>query len=144
LLKDNVSIFKGKGILYHEKHFIDQYGISPFQWKDVKAIAGCKSDEVPGIKGVGEKTAIKFILKQLKGKKYDLITSEESKKIIERNKKLVYLPHSKTKKIKFNNDETNLDRFKTIFKKFKMNYFLRDRMDEWENLCCYKEFEYDR
>ena len=31
----------------------------------MKAIAGCKSDEVPGIAGVGEKTAIKFLKNEL-------------------------------------------------------------------------------
>ena len=41
--------------------FIGEWGLNPLQWVMVKALAGCKSDCVPGIDGVGEKTAAKFL-----------------------------------------------------------------------------------
>lgn len=37
------------------------YGISCHSWPTVKAIAGCKSDNIRGVIGVGEKTAIKYL-----------------------------------------------------------------------------------
>ena len=46
--------------------FSEKWGISPTQWADVKAIAGCSSDNVVGISGVGEKTAVKFLRGELK------------------------------------------------------------------------------
>ncbi len=42
--------------------FHAEYGISPVQWVEVKAIAGCSTDNVPGMRGVGEATAVKYVL----------------------------------------------------------------------------------
>ena len=52
-------------LLTHDK-FCRVYGITPQQWIDVKALAGCSSDNIPGIPGVGEKTAIKYLKGELK------------------------------------------------------------------------------
>lgn len=37
-------------------------GLPPYKWADVKAIAGCRSDAVPGIKGIGTDTAVEYLL----------------------------------------------------------------------------------
>jgi len=37
-------------------------GLPPYKWADVKAIAGCRSDAVPGIKGIGTNTAVEYLL----------------------------------------------------------------------------------
>lgn len=42
-------------------HFKAQYGIEPRQWIDVKALLGDKSDNIPGVHGVGEKAALPLI-----------------------------------------------------------------------------------
>ena len=47
--------------VYDEKIFIDEFGITPTQFIDVKGLMGDKSDNIPGIPGVGEKTAFKLI-----------------------------------------------------------------------------------
>ncbi|MDP2871402.1 MAG: DNA polymerase I [Bacillota bacterium] len=39
----------------------EQYGIEPAQFRDVKALMGDTSDNVPGIRGIGEKTALKLV-----------------------------------------------------------------------------------
>jgi DNA polymerase I len=46
---------------YTEEKFRKEYGVAPAVWKQVKAIAGCNSDCVPGVRGVGDKTAAKFL-----------------------------------------------------------------------------------
>ncbi len=43
--------------------FEDKYGITPEQFVDVKALMGDSSDNVPGVKGIGEKTAFQYIQK---------------------------------------------------------------------------------
>ncbi|WP_368504273.1 5'-3' exonuclease H3TH domain-containing protein [Alkalihalophilus sp. As8PL] len=48
-------------ILYTHKHFQEEYGITPTQWIDVKALLGDKSDNIPGCPGVGEKSALPLI-----------------------------------------------------------------------------------
>lgn len=62
LLDENVSIYNPtKKELLTEQLFTKRYGITPKQWPMVKAIAGCKSDTIQGVRGVGEKTAIKYL-----------------------------------------------------------------------------------
>lgn len=40
---------------------VDDYGITPEQFVDLKALMGDSSDNIPGVMGVGEKTALKLI-----------------------------------------------------------------------------------
>lgn len=41
--------------------FVEKYGVQPEQFVDVKALMGDSSDNIPGVAGVGEKTALKLI-----------------------------------------------------------------------------------
>lgn len=65
LLAENVSMIKTKG-LYTLKKFQSDYNIHPAQWASVKAWAGCSSDNVPGLVGIGEKRACQFLLGKFK------------------------------------------------------------------------------
>jgi DNA polymerase-1 len=72
------------------KWFKEKYDIEPEQWALVKAYAGCKSDTVPGIYGVGESKAIKII----KGDSKETNRLQESnQEEIELWKRLTVLPH---------------------------------------------------
>ncbi|MCD6149591.1 DNA polymerase I [bacterium] len=44
-------------VLYDEKKVKERYGLKPEQLKDFKGLRGDPSDNIPGVKGVGEKTA---------------------------------------------------------------------------------------
>ncbi len=48
-------------ILYDEQAVEQKYGIKPEQLADLKALAGDVSDNIPGLPGVGEKTATKLL-----------------------------------------------------------------------------------
>lgn len=74
--------------------FLETYGIEPRRWALVKAIAGCSGDEVPGIRGVGEKTALAYVKRLLKpeSKAFQSIQCPEGREIVRRNRKLVQLP----------------------------------------------------
>lgn len=57
-----VILAKNKGdVLFDRARFFEEYGISPRQLIDVKALMGDTSDNIPGVKGIGEKTALKLI-----------------------------------------------------------------------------------
>ena len=60
---DFLNLSKNK--LITSKSFFSEYGILPAQWGMVKQIAGCSSDNVKGIQGVGEITAIKYLKGEL-------------------------------------------------------------------------------
>ena len=47
--------------VYDEESFIKEYEVTPTQFIDVKGLMGDKSDNIPGVPGVGEKTAFKLI-----------------------------------------------------------------------------------
>lgn len=46
---------------FDEKHFAEKYSMTPQQFIDYKALRGDSSDNIPGVKGVGEKTAKQLI-----------------------------------------------------------------------------------
>ena len=47
--------------LYDEKKFIDEYGFEPPKLVDYKGLRGDSSDNIPGVKGIGEVTATNLI-----------------------------------------------------------------------------------
>ncbi|KKL72997.1 hypothetical protein LCGC14_2079330, partial [marine sediment metagenome] len=99
--------------------FGNKWGIAPEQWADVKAMAGCKSDNVKGIKGVGEKTAIKFLHSDLPAhhKIYSTIM-EQKDEVLKTNRPLVTLPYKDTPKPYIQDDELSEKRFIKVFNKF--------------------------
>lgn len=46
---------------YDESVLMDQYGLTPSHMPDLKGLMGDASDNIPGIPGVGEKTALKLL-----------------------------------------------------------------------------------
>lgn len=46
---------------YTVDHFKAEYGIEPDQWIDVKALLGDPSDNIPGVAGVGQRSALPLI-----------------------------------------------------------------------------------
>ncbi|WP_226581742.1 5'-3' exonuclease [Halobacillus litoralis] len=68
LLQPNVHVVllkKGYGNYaeYQDYSFTEEKGITPQQLIDLKALMGDSSDNYPGVKGIGEKTALKLLLK---------------------------------------------------------------------------------
>ena len=64
LISNNVSIklLKSKDyIKYNLDTFRKDYGIEPINIIDLKALMGDSSDNIPGVKGIGEKTALKLL-----------------------------------------------------------------------------------
>ncbi len=64
LINDNVSVLLVKTkdtVEFTRDVFFENYGIEPDAFVDVKALMGDTSDNIPGVLGIGEKTALKLI-----------------------------------------------------------------------------------
>ncbi|GGE44920.1 5'-3' exonuclease [Pullulanibacillus camelliae] len=66
LVDDNISVAimkKGQGnyAVYQTDNFYEQRGLYPHQIVDLKGLMGDTSDNYPGVKGIGEKTALKLL-----------------------------------------------------------------------------------
>ncbi len=106
LIRHNVSFHnpqKAKTITL--QGFMKTYGIIPEQWAVVKCLAGCDTDEVPGIKGIGEKTVLKYLKGDLKQttKAFRKIKRLRTK-YIKKNYPLVVLPFANTKNFRLKED----------------------------------------
>ena len=64
LISDEVTVKLLKSndyIMMDKNEFRNTYGIDPIRMIDLKALMGDSSDNIPGVKGIGEKTAIKLL-----------------------------------------------------------------------------------
>ncbi len=64
LITESTTVILAKtkeDIFFTKDEFEKTYGITPNQFVDVKALMGDSSDNIPGVSGIGEKTALKLI-----------------------------------------------------------------------------------
>ena len=64
LITDNTAVILVKtkeDIVYDRETFISEYKVTPESYVHVKALMGDSSDNIPGVAGIGEKTAFKLI-----------------------------------------------------------------------------------
>lgn len=116
---------------YTKDLFIREYGIRPSRWKKIKSIAGCGSDNVKGLEGVGEKTVIKYLKGELKEetKTWQRIHTYDSRL----TEKLVSLPFEGCVNLreKIRKDNCTPDKFTRAFQKYGCQSLL-DHLDKWE------------
>lgn len=94
LISSQTSIYLlNKKKLYTLEDFTKEWGISPIQWIDVKSIAGCSSDNIIGIDGVGEILAAKYIRGQVKSSSNLFRKIAEKSFVWRQNFDLVRLPY---------------------------------------------------
>jgi len=134
-LQANTKIYTpSKKRFMTRRRFITEYGINPSSWRYIKALAGCSSDGVPGIRGVGEKTALKF-WKGVLDKKSKIYKKIEEKKeaIFKKNIPLVFLPFEGTEDLKHLGNDFDFKTFKKICRKYGMVSFLeKEKLKEWK------------
>ncbi|MEK7080460.1 MAG: 5'-3' exonuclease H3TH domain-containing protein [Patescibacteria group bacterium] len=68
LVSDKIKVYTlGKGIkdtvIYDKNKVVERFGVAPEQMNDFKALTGDPSDNVPGVPGIGKKTAAEIIQK---------------------------------------------------------------------------------
>ena len=92
--------------------FMERWGFGPERWAEVKAIAGCKTDDVPGVVGVGEATAAKYIRDELgeDTKAFQKIESYPWRA----NLRIVKLPYRGTPSFKIEPDEVTESKWQDL------------------------------
>ena len=90
LISDEVEVklLKQSGhILMTREEFKNTYQVEPIRMIDLKALMGDASDHIPGVKGIGEKTAINLLVKygSLDGlyENIDSVTGKTKEKLLE-------------------------------------------------------------
>ncbi|MGB9833046.1 MAG: DNA polymerase I, partial [Caldisericum exile] len=141
LIQKNVKLLvTRKGVtkieVYDEEKFIKEFGFEPVHLVDYKALLGDVSDNIEGVKGIGEKTASKLIseFKSVENiiKNEEIVErfhlNGEEEKIL-RNKSLCMLV--KDVPIEFRLEELKVPDFKTekaykVLKKFEFNSLIKE------------------
>ncbi|HOW60613.1 MAG TPA: DNA polymerase I [Candidatus Moranbacteria bacterium] len=68
LIDDKTKVYTMKrglsdAVIYDEEKVFERYGLKPEQLIDYKGLRGDPSDNIPGVKGIGEKTAVDLLKK---------------------------------------------------------------------------------
>ncbi len=84
-----------EGLIYDAAKVKEEYGVEPDRMIDIMSLMGDAIDNIPGVKGIGEKTAVELIAEfgSLDGvyNNIDKIKSEARKRILSENKEMAYL-----------------------------------------------------
>ena len=139
ITKKGISQFE----TYDKQAMIDKYGFTPQQFIDFKGLMGDASDNIPGIPGVGEKTAQKLILEY--GSVNNLlantekISSQKMREKIEDNAQLAVMSRRlatinthvplEINIDEFRMEEPDYDRLIELYTKLEFNSFLK-KMDK--------------
>jgi DNA polymerase I len=135
LLSDNVRMYSiRKKQFYTNRNLWKEYGITPDEWSEVKSIAGCNTDGVPGVAGVGEKTACLYINRHLNVTHKSYHNIKKSGELIERNRKLVTLPFEGTPEIILSaKNNLSLIAFQDICNRYGFQSFLeQEKYKQWK------------
>jgi len=104
------------GRIYTFKKFMEEWKIHPLHWYRVKAIAGCSTDEVPGVPGVAEKTAIKFMNGEIPAEHPTRLKILAHQEMLARNYRLVNLPFPGTKIMSLRRNVISIKGWKRVLK----------------------------
>lgn len=121
---------QGRDLYYDPRSFMAEKGLPARRWKEVKQIAGCRSDNVKGIRGIGDATAVRYLLGTLKAssKAHAKIVSEEGGAVVRRNHDLVVLPHPEAPAaVKLRSPKWHREEFVLMCKK----HCFQSMLDEW-------------
>lgn len=162
LVDENITVYlTKKGISDMAEYTVDtikkEYGLSPKQLIDVKGLEGDKSDNIPGVDGIGPKKAIGFIkdygsiealydhIDEISGKKtkQNLIDSEH---IAYMSKKIGTIVTNAPVEININDlklGEVDEDSLREKFSKYNFNKFLEKLDQDSDVIIEEKSFDFD-
>lgn len=148
LATDNVKIYiprtkagKTETEIYDRAKVIEEYGVEPVQMIEVKGLMGDTSDNIPGVPGIGEKTALSIIKEygnidnlyekietntdNLKGKQREKIVCNKDLAILSRTLGTINVDVPIEKEIEdFKRKEWNKQEVLSIFEELRFNRYI--------------------
>ena len=134
-----VKLLKSKDyIRYNKETFINDYGFEPIRIIDLKALMGDPSDNIPGVKGIGEKTAIKLIqeydtienlydkIDNIKGKLKEKLLLDKDNAFFSKKIATIYLDvpiEDDFDNMKYNGED--IDKLTSIFEELEFYSFIK-------------------
>jgi len=132
--------------LVTEENFLEKYQLTPEKIIDLKALMGDSSDNIPGVKGIGEKTALKLLIEHgdLDGvyKNVESFSPKLKEKLVN-DKSNAYLSYELAtidqdvpldqNFIDFSYQGPNIEKLKKIYEELEFSSFLRN-MDKVGNI----------
>ncbi len=122
---------------YNVEKIMEEYGLNPKDLIEVKGLAGDTSDNIPGVSGVGEKTAINLIkdyktidgvyenIDKIKGKLKEKLENDKDKAFLSRTLGTIDINSPIEKSLdKLKVEEWNNEAVLDDFKKLKFNRFI--------------------
>lgn len=126
-LRENVWMWNPhKKLSYTRKDFRKQWGFGPAKWPDVKAYAGCSSDDVPGVRGAGEATVAKFLRGELPAHHKVHAALVSATDMYERNIRIVRLPYEGTPKFTIQPDAVTEEKWCALARQLGMKSLVND------------------
>ena len=143
LVNENIKVYTlGKGIkdtvIYDINKVRERFGVEPYQMVDFKALTGDPSDNIPGVEGIGKKTAAEIIQKYGSIKNlYEELSTDTAvlkpkvKEMLKKNKESALMSHDlaqmkgdvdidfKIEDCRFGNFDKN--KVEEIFRKLEFN-----------------------
>lgn len=124
--------------LYTYADFVEEWGVEPKDWVDIKARGGCSSDTIKGIAGIGEKKVCQYLNGKMNVKtktfRKILMLSPYFQKV---NTPIVKLPFEGTNHYELQRNSFSKQKFVDMCEKYEFNSFLNGiTMDRWENIFC--------
>lgn len=144
LLNKNVTMFDPvKGKVMTSRLIKKTYGIEPYQFADVKALCGCTTDEVPGVKNIGEIKALQYVRGELKFTSKAYADIQNNSSVIELTRKLTTLPLEGVTPFKIKIDSCMENKLKMVARKYGLRSFVTDaRLSDYRRVFCDKTSRY--
>lgn len=131
----------GESIRYNEETFEKDYGIKPINIIDLKALMGDSSDNIPGVKGIGEKGALKLLqeyktldgiyenIDEIKGKTKEKLENDKSNAYFSYELATIY----KEVPLEINLNDTyyngpDIDKLNSIYSELEFYSLLKDNV----------------
>ncbi len=138
----DMKLLKQKGyIRYNPVTFFAEYKIEPINVIDLKALAGDSSDNIPGVKGIGEKTALNLLstyktieeiyehIEEIKGKTQEKLLQDKEMAFISKEIATIYnevpLEITSLEELQYEKEKDASDALYSLYEELEFYSFLK-------------------